>query len=174
MLNSLLQFDARLSLFISTLIPHNPATNLFFRFFSLQASSLPIWIVIVALLIFFEEKIDKRFIIYLLISLVVTSVIVLGLKNTIRRPRPVITVSSLKKCDSDFSFPSGHTSIAFAVSTILAGFDKKRKWFYYIVAIFISFSRIYLQCHFVLDVLGGFLIGYLVSKLTLKLNLKLR
>ncbi len=172
MFNSLLQFDTRLSLFISTLIPHNPATNLFFRFFSLTASSLPIWIVIVALLIFFEEKINKRFIIYLLISLFITSAIVFGLKNTVRRPRPAITISSLKKCDSDFSFPSGHTSIAFASATILAAFDKKRRWFYYIVAVLISFSRIYLQCHFILDVLGGFLIGYLVSKLTLKLSLR--
>ncbi len=164
--------DILITQFIVGLIPHNPFFNLFFKFFSLQASSLPIWFVIIILLIIFEEKIDKKFILYFFISLLIGGIVVFGMKNTIRRIRPAITIPSLHSCDTDFAFPSGHTTIAFVSATILAAFDKKRKWYYYLVAVFIGLSRIYLQCHYFFDVFAGVMIGYIISKTVLKLNLR--
>lgn len=172
MLNSLLQLDSQITQWFNELIPHSGFFNLFFQFFSLQASSLPIWFAIIILLVIFEEKINKKFIVYFFISLLITSIVVIGLKRTTKRPRPTITISSLKVCDTDFAFPSGHTTIAFASAAILASFDKKRKKFYYLIAGLIGFSRIYLQCHYFLDVFTGAIMGYIISRLSLQLNLR--
>ncbi|EKE14348.1 MAG: hypothetical protein ACD_12C00559G0006, partial [uncultured bacterium] len=57
---------------------------------------------------------------------------------------------------------------AFAAATVLAYFDKKRRWFYYSAALLISYSRIYLGCHYFFDVIIGALIGFLISKLVVR------
>ncbi len=159
--SSILTFDQQLTQFINRLIPHNWLFNQFFSFLSIRTNSLPIWIVIIILLIFFEEKIDKKFIIYFLVSIAISLLAVFVLKDIFRRARP----STL--CGTDFSFPSGHATIAFASATILAEFDKKRKWGYFLVAVLIALSRIYLQCHFLLDIAGGSVMGFMISKLLL-------
>lgn len=165
--------DTQITNFLNGLVPHNQFFSLFFSFFSLKASSLPIWFVIIIFLIVFEEKINKKFIVYFFISIAVTAVVVFGLKNIIRRPRPPNLTYEVRvaDCGKDFSFPSGHASIAFASATILAAFDKKRKWFYYLVAALIGLSRIYLQCHYFLDVLTGVAIGCAISKLTVYITI---
>lgn len=173
MVKLLLLYDIQLTNLINTILPHNRFFDIFFSFFSLSASSLPIWFVIVILLIIFEEKINKKFILYLLISLAITSTVVFGLKHTINRPRPSLILNfkfQISNCPKDPSFPSGHTAIAFTCAATLAYFDKKRKWFYYLVAVFISLSRVYLDCHYLLDVIGGGLIGYLISTTCIRLK----
>jgi membrane-associated phospholipid phosphatase len=59
------------------------------------------------------------------------------------------------------SFPSGHTTSAFAVFLFLALItsNKKLGLLYLIIAVFIGISRIYLLQHFYEDVLVGSLIG---------------
>jgi membrane-associated phospholipid phosphatase len=65
--------------------------------------------------------------------------------------------------DDDFhSFPSGHTAIAFAVSTILAR-NVQPTWakvLCYLPAVFTPMSRVYQDHHWVSDVVMGGLIGY--------------
>lgn len=150
---------------LNKLIPHNIFFDYFFSFFSMKGGSILIWIAIIVLLIIFEEKINKKFILYFLVALGITSIIVFGLKNTVKKVRPTIV------CEKDFSFPSGHASTAFAAAVILSAFDKKRKWFYYTVAVLISYSRIYLGCHYFLDVIAGAIIGWLITKLILRFSI---
>lgn len=59
------------------------------------------------------------------------------------------------------SFPSGHTTSAFAVFLFLALITSNKKWgaLYLLAAIFIGISRIYLLQHFYEDVLVGSFIG---------------
>ncbi len=68
-------------------------------------------------------------------------------------------------CPKDYSFPSGHAAIAWAGAYILVKFDSKRRReiVYCLVAAFVSFSRIYLSCHYFGDVLAGALYGILVG-----------
>jgi membrane-associated phospholipid phosphatase len=65
------------------------------------------------------------------------------------------------------SFPSGHSTTIFALATLLALFEKNKKWnFVYLLgAIAVGYSRIYLGQHFLGDVLVGSLIGVLLAVL---------
>jgi undecaprenyl-diphosphatase len=110
-------------------------------------------------------KQDKKFIFIFSASFLLTFLLSdIVLKNIFMRFRPLLGSIS---CPHDFSFPSTHAATAFAAATILAYFDKKRCWFYYIVAILISYSRIYLGCHYFFDVLVGGLLGLIISKIIL-------
>lgn len=63
------------------------------------------------------------------------------------------------------SFPSGHTTTAFAVATVLA-FYTSNKWLqgvYLLLAIAVGYSRIYLGQHFLEDVQAGSIIGVFVA-----------
>lgn len=163
-MDKIISLDYLLTNFFNKLIPHNILFDYFFSFFSMKGGSILIWIAIIVLLIIFEEKINKKFILYFLMALVITSTVVFGLKNTVRRARPTTV------CEKDFSFPSGHASNAFAAALVLSAFDKKRKGLYYTIAVLISYSRIYLGCHYFFDVVAGAIIGWFVSKLILKFD----
>jgi membrane-associated phospholipid phosphatase len=59
------------------------------------------------------------------------------------------------------SFPSGHTTTAFAVFSLLAIIDERRGrgWFFFALAVLTGYSRVYLFQHFVEDAYVGSLIG---------------
>lgn len=59
----------------------------------------------------------------------------------------------------NYAFPSGHTSRAFALATSLSHFYPKHKRLFFIAAMLIGFSRIYIGAHYPLDVLGGAIVG---------------
>jgi len=181
MLSNLIYLDSQISKFLSVLLPHLPAFNYFFAFFSLIGSATLIWIVLAILLIIFEEIKHKKFILYFALSLITTALVVnVVVKNIVRRPRPFFAKQQISTnfnkflsisnatCPRDFSFPSGHSASAFSAACILSFFDKKRRRWYYLIASLIAYSRIYLGCHYFFDVLTGAFLGYLISKLFLK------
>lgn len=92
------------------------------------------------------------------------------LKTAIARPRPYADESSIfyqlwllvgQNMESDKSFPSGHTTAAFATMTAVFFMgDKRYSWTAFIFAILMGISRIYLVVHFPSDVLGGIIVGF--------------
>lgn len=175
----IIKIDLFLTRFIFNL-PHNFLLNSFFGFFSIKGVFVVIWLVIFFYLILIEEKRHKEFIIFFLSSLLISSFFTnVLIKNLTRRPRPFSQIQNSKsKIQSykipnyqlpitnypkDYSFPSGHATFSFAAATILAYFDKKRKKIFYLIALLISFSRIYLGYHYFFDVVGGAILGWLIS-----------
>lgn len=66
---------------------------------------------------------------------------------------------------SNFSFPSGHTTAAFAMMTA-AALLTKNKWadiVFIVAGVVISFSRVYLSQHFLEDVFVGSIVGTIVT-----------
>jgi membrane-associated phospholipid phosphatase len=97
-------------------------------------------------------------------SLLINTAITQGLKYSIHRDRPYINYPNLvnpQYLETDASFPSGHTSTAFALATSIS--LQNKKW-YYVVPSFlwagsVGYSRMYLGVHYPSDVLAGAIIG---------------
>ncbi|MBV4425721.1 phosphatase PAP2 family protein [Clostridium tyrobutyricum] len=91
------------------------------------------------------------------------------LKHIFQRPRPFIAVHTLNVLISkptSSSFPSGHTTAAFAAAGILSECFKKYGVAFWILAVLIAFSRLYLYMHYPTDVMGGIALGLICSRLT--------
>lgn len=61
------------------------------------------------------------------------------------------------------SFPSGHTSSAFAAAAALFCQNKRLGIPALVLAAFIGFTRLYLYVHFPTDVLAGILLGLMLG-----------
>ena len=66
------------------------------------------------------------------------------------------------------SFPSGHTSGAFAVATMAAEADPKNAAWWYGGAALIGWSRVQTEAHRIPDVLAGAVVGWWVAKAELR------
>jgi len=183
MIEKIIDFDIKLTLFLKNLIPHNYFFDIVFSFFSLKGNAIFVWILVIIIALIFEErknpgisKKDKQFVITFTFAFLITSFIVeYPLKNLFHRQRPVSTIFNKLQlistnCPTDFSFPSGHTATAFAASTVLSFFDKKRRFFYYLIAFLITYSRIYLGCHYFFDIISGGVLGFLIGKILAKIK----
>lgn len=97
------------------------------------------------------------------------------LKIIIARPRPYSDAHGIyyplwlklgQHMESDKSFPSGHTTAAFASMTALAiTGNKKFRFMPFVFAFMMGISRIYLVVHYPSDVLGGILVGVSAAKI---------
>lgn len=177
----LLSLDTLLTTYLYHIVPRFSFFDSFFSFLSLSGGFVVWGIILILLLILFEEKRNHMFLLYFLTGCVVTYLFVNNvLKNIFIRPRPFLTVFnrlqllSTNTCPKDFSFPSTHAATAFAAAAMLSYFDKKRAGFYYFIAFLISYSRIYLGCHYFLDVIFGGLLGWIIIKIILFAKLSYR
>ena len=90
------------------------------------------------------------------------------LKNVVARARP-FNASALYQqfyleagasSVSEFSFPSGHTTVFMTSMTALfLSTNKKKSWVVYVFVVLTGFSRVYLIVHYLTDVLAGLLVG---------------
>ena len=88
------------------------------------------------------------------------------LKNLIARERPCwidLNIPLLIPNPHDFSFPSGHTLASFEATVMIYLHNKKWGRISFVLAILISFSRMYLFVHFPTDILCGAALGALIS-----------
>lgn len=105
----------------------------------------------------------------LLLGAIVTNIL---LKNIVGRARPFTRSAEFaawwadagKSFEDSASFPSGHTTAAFAsmVALCIAGKNPYR-FFGLVFALLMAFSRVYLIVHYPTDVLAGMVVGTLAG-----------
>lgn len=91
------------------------------------------------------------------------------LKNVVARERPfnasplyhAFWLDAGASSVSEFSFPSGHTTVVMTSMTALfLSTNKKKSWTAYLFVLLTGFARVYLIVHYLTDVLAGLLIGF--------------
>jgi undecaprenyl-diphosphatase len=84
------------------------------------------------------------------------------IKHIVRRSRPCDALCSIEgrvRIADRFSFPSGHTSGAFVMATVVSAFYPMISALFFAWAGLVGFSRIYLGVHYPSDVLAGIVVG---------------
>ncbi|MCM1134937.1 MAG: phosphatase PAP2 family protein [Clostridium sp.] len=165
MLETLLNMDGGILLFFQETL-RNPALDPVMKFITTLGNSGIIWILLTAALLIPKRtrKIGYMSACALLASLLINNI---WLKNWVARVRPYNAIAGLVpiiKKPSEFSFPSGHAGSSFASACVLyRKLPKKYGVFLLILAILISFSRLYVGVHYPSDVLAGALTGTVCS-----------
>ena len=105
-------------------------------------------------------------------SLIISGIGARILKHLIAAPRPPAILDQVHLVGIEFfksSFPSGHTTSAFAVGLLFYSYFTHRAWkaLAIILAVLVGYSRVYLGLHFPGDIVAGAGIGLLCTIIAL-------
>lgn len=132
-----------------------------------------LWIVVAVVLAVYyfatkrKQKWVKSFVLLVVISMLIAFGLSHGFKEIIQIPRDCVPCPAddcNEYCPTSPTFPSGHTTAAFAAFTgiwLLLGKRKKYLWIF-ILPILVGLSRVMLGVHTWLDVFGGTILGIIV------------
>ena len=150
---------------------HNFLLDSFFSWITLIGDG--VFAVLISLLFFIY---DKKKGLFILSTFLISSLLAQLLKNFVfddfMRPFYYIQSGSIQvptiegvKMHSSNSFPSGHTTTIFALTTMISFFYQSKKigFFLLLIAVLVGYSRIYLSQHFLEDTLAGSIIGLVTS-----------
>ncbi|MEI6602298.1 MAG: phosphatase PAP2 family protein [Clostridia bacterium] len=122
-----------------------------------------IFVALVAVIVFF--RVSQFFAYELVVGTLSLGLVVQIMKFLIHRTRPFLTLKNIRIVGSRASgqsFPSGHTSQAFFLATVLSQFFQVNisLWvIIYVVALLVGITRIYVGMHYPRDVIAGAVLG---------------
>jgi undecaprenyl-diphosphatase len=146
----------------------NPLFDVVMPFITDLANVIPILLAIVVIILWQGSREDVVFLMLVACTLFAVGQTVSGLKSYFQRPRPcqeqLATVRLLVECGGSTSFPSGHgvnNGAVAMVALLVYGWRNAAVWL--LVALLISYSRVYVGVHYPADVLGGMVWGGLLA-----------
>ncbi|MFH0808097.1 MAG: phosphatase PAP2 family protein [archaeon] len=141
-----------------------PALTLFSKTIATITEPLNALILAIIISAYLYYKNQKSQAILLASTLIFTAAIIKILKEIIRSPRPISNLI----LETSYSFPSGHTTFSIVFLGLLTYIFAKPKYKIpatitstALIAIII-FSRLYLQVHWLTDIIGGIVIGTII------------
>lgn len=161
--------------FISLNSFHSFSLNVFFVNYTFLGDG----IFAICLCAFLVYRKQQKLAVLILAAYLSSGLVTQILKNCIYAPRPRIFFEAsqyLYRMDNfgnsgggASSFPSGHTTSAFALATVLAVYFKNKLTgiLLFIAAALVGYSRIYLAAHFPADVLAGAVIGIVFATISI-------
>lgn len=161
------QYHGKINSFLLINQLHHPITDVFFKYFTNLGDGM-MWLFLFVATYFIVKK--KMWIV--LTNFIISTLFAQGLKRLFfydeLRPSALLVngidlhfVEGIKMY-MQHSFPSGHTTTAFAIAfTIILLLKKKNKtkYFVVIIAFLIAYSRVYLAQHYLIDVIAGAFLG---------------
>lgn len=168
LLVTLLLTQSRYDLFV--LINHHRSwiADVIFTIFTEIGSGLAL----IPMAIYFLFKKNYEILLGFLVILLVNTLLVSVLKHAFYESRPlmafgknVVQTASWVSLHNNYSFPSGHTALGFAIATYYCLHFKNNNFILigFFVAFLIGYSRVYLGQHFPLDVCAGSILGFLIA-----------
>ena len=149
---------------------NSPIADVFFHYYTFVGDWIPY--LVVAGLLFYRY----RMAFFVLISQLASGLVSIIIKQTWNEPRPILYFQQHfpsvqlhqvvgEHLNTFHSFPSGHTITAFALFFALTFYTKNPSlhFLYFVLALLVGYSRIYLSQHFAIDVLVGSFIGVSVT-----------
>ena len=125
-------------------------------------------VISILLSVFLLRRYCKKFALFFSMTILLDAIVLLVLKEIIMRARPLNGIIS----KTDFSFPSGHTAgavVFFGFLTYLIMHKSESRAIKGVtisissfMILLIGFSRIYLNVHWLTDVIGGFALGLFI------------
>ncbi len=116
----------------------------------------------IAGLLYWHDGYDSPFLRAVLLSFLIERPVYFVLKNGLKRNRPQAALKNFRSIitpSDKFSFPSGHTSAAFMMATLLGYYLPALMIPLYCWAALVGFSRVVLGVHFPTDTLVGVILG---------------
>ena len=144
-------------------------------FFIFGAKYLAFIPLIIAGLFFIKQRQDKKREIFLvsLISVIFVGIIAFIAGHLFYNPRPFVIghFTPLIPHAPDNGFPSDHTLLAAFVASVFTIYNKRLGIALWIIAVLVAISRVYVEVHHPIDVIGSIIIsilgtylGYLIYK----------
>ena len=163
--NFILSIDNNLLNYVQSLTGNNSLDN-FMVILTLYGREL-VWPSLIFLLFVIGGDSGRKTALVISISFIILLPLTTIIKDIIGRDRPDFSTFLLPP-DNEYSFPSGHATIVMAGAVSMLILFKGRKKtvisvVFFVEAILVSISRVYLAHHFPLDIIGGALLGSIVS-----------
>ena len=120
---------------------------------------------------FFCQRALRPFVIALVVAELAGLLMVIALRYLTRRERPRADFTARILAPwNRYSFPSLHTARMFMLTVMVGTHYRELFLFMLSVAIVICFTRIYLERHYLSDVLAGVAIGCIAAVVSLSIN----
>jgi undecaprenyl-diphosphatase len=120
-----------------------------------------LYLVVIGIL-YWLKGIDSLCLKAILLAFLIERPVYFVLKNSLKRNRPEVALINFRSIitpSDQFSFPSGHTSAAFMMATLLSYYFPPLMIPLYCWATLVGCSRVVLGVHFPTDILVGVLLG---------------
>ena len=123
---------------------------------------------------FIDGRVKKEQVLHCILAIALSIVVVGFLKRVFNTPRPfmveeVFSLTLFK--GSEGSFPSQHTTVAFAIAATVWLHNKSLGSVFIVSAILVGVGRVLSNVHYPVDILGGAIVGILVATLLEKTHL---